>query len=205
MKRIFCWSVLLLLIWSCARPTTQLTDTWSEPGNSAGNISKFLVVGTSPNRLVRKTFEVAMRDRLNKQPGMEAMASLEEISADEEISTATFEQYFSDKGIDAVLVTRVVDAKEAAKFKEGDKHQQLNPYYNDFYSYYRRMIVKVPEPGTFEYGRMVQLETMVFDAREGKLIWRALSESYDEGNTEKVIDDLTKLIVKQMKTDGIIR
>lgn len=205
MKSIFCWSVLLMLTWSCARPTTQLTDTWSEPGYSAEGIDKFLVVGTSPNRLVRKTFEVAMRDRLNRQSQLEAMASLEAISADEKITDATFRKYFSDRDIDAVLVTRVVDAKEAVKFKEGDKHQQLNPYYNDFYSYYRRMIVKVPEPGTFEYGRMVQLETMVFDAGEGKLIWRVLSESYDEGNTEKVIDDLTKLIVKQMKADGIIR
>lgn len=194
-----------MLTWSCARPTTQLTDTWSEPGYSAEGIDKFLVVGTSPNRLVRKTFEVAMRDRLNRQSQLEAMASLEAISADEKITDATFRKYFSDRDIDAVLVTRVVDAKEAVKFKEGDKHQQLNPYYNDFYSYYRRMIVKVPEPGTFEYGRMVQLETMVFDAGEGKLIWRVLSESYDEGNTEKVIDDLTKLIVKQMKADGIIR
>lgn len=195
----------MLLAWSCGRQTTQLTDSWSEPEYSAENLEKFLVVGTSPNRLVRKTFEVAMRDRLNRQPQLEAMASLEAISADEEITDATFREYFSDKDIDAVLVTRVVDAKEAAKFKEGDKHKQLNPYYNDFFSYYRRMIVKVPEPGTFEYGRMVQLETNVFETGEGKLIWRALSESYDEGNTEKVIDDLTKLIVKQMKADGIIR
>ncbi len=205
MNRFLFWSLLLLLSWSCTKQTTTLVDTWSDTDYPAQGIDKFLVVGTSPNRLVRKTFEVAMRDRLNRQSGIEAMASLEAISTEEEISTATFEQYFKDSGIDAVLVTRVVDAKEAAKFKKGDKHQQLNPYYNDFFSYYRRMIVKVPEPGTFNYGKMVQLETNVFETEEGKLIWRALSQSYDEGNTEKVIDDLTKLILKQMKEDGVIR
>jgi len=195
-----------LLFQNCSKPTASLLGTWTtEDGFTAPSDQRVLVVGASEKAQARKAFETALRDRIEKKSKASAIASLEKVSSKEDISRETFEKYFSDEGIDLVLVTRVVDASEAATYDPGDQRAMLDPNYQDFYSYYRNKIVKVPDPGHFEYGRQVQLESLAYDTGTGKLVWRGASQGFDQGDTLKVIDDLASAIVEGMQADGVIR
>ncbi len=196
--------VLGIVISGCSKSTAALVGSWSEEAHETGQANNFLVVGVSPQPVARKKFETELRDRLQRSR-LRAEASLQTISPEDEISRETFEKYFKDKNIDVVLVSQIVDAKNAPVYDPGDQREMLNPYYQDFYSYYRNKIVKVPEVGHFEQGRLVQVETTAFSVKEGKPIWQCVSKSFDQGNTLKVIDDLAALIVKTMKQDRIIR
>lgn len=204
---IFVLSGLLagVLVFQCSKSTVAVAGTWSDPAYETGKVEKILVVGASPKEQARKEFERQLRDRINKGSKAEAEASLSTISTGEALNRETFEKFFSGKGFDAVVVTRVVDAQEAANFKPGDNYTMADPNYNDFYSYYRNKIVKVPDSGGFEYGRLSQVETLMYETGEGKLIWHCVTKAFDEGDTLKVIDDLVKTIVDKMKEDRLIR
>lgn len=193
-----------VLFSGCSKSTAALVGSWSEEAYETGKANNFLVVGVSSQPQARKKFETELRDRLQRKR-LRAEASLQTVSPDEEISKETFNKYFRDKNIDIVLVSQIVDATNAPVYDPGDQRAMLNPYYQDFYSYYRNKIVKVPEVGHFEQGRLVQVETTAFETTEGKPVWQCLSKSFDQGNTLKVIEDLAALIVKTMKEDRVIK
>ncbi len=195
----------VILCVSCSPKTTTLLGSWTDPERPEAAVERILVVGASDREQVRRTFERSLRDRINASSKATAIASLEEMKVDEELSEAALREHFNGKNIKAVLVTRVVDAQNTAQFDEGDSYNMVSPYANDFFAYYRRHIVKVPEPGSYTSGRQVQVETNLFDTDSGKLIWQCQTQSFDQGNTLKVMDQLVKVLVSQMKKDGVIR
>lgn len=197
--------IALLVFSGCSKPTADLLGAWKQADFTPAAGQRVLVIGASEKAQTRKAFEAALRDRIKKKSKADAIASLEKISSKESITKETFEQYFSKENIGLVLVTKVVDASEAVTYDPGDQRAMLDPNYQDFYSYYRNKIVKVPDPGHFEYGRRVQLETLAYDTASGKLVWRGASQAFDGGDTLKAIDDLAAAIVDGLKADGIIR
>ena len=189
---------------SCSPKTTSLTKTWTDPERPDPGVERILVVGASDREQVRRTFERSLRDRINASSRSTAIASLEEMKVGEELSEEALRQHFAGHDIKAVLVTRVVDAQNTAQFEEGDRYNMVNPYANDFFAYYRRHIVKVPEPGSYSSGRQVAVETSLFDASSGKMIWQCATLSFDQGDTLKVMDQLVKALVSQMKKDKVL-
>ncbi len=182
-----------------------MLSSWSDPASPEGPVAKVLVVGASPLEQTRRTFERELRDRINSSSRTVAVASLEQMEVGEELTADALRAHFSGQGIDALLATHVIDAQTTAEYEEADKYAGVSPYANDYFAYYRRLIVKPPDPGGFTEGRRVQVETILFDAGTGGVRWRMVTQSFDHGNTLKVIEDVIKLIVKELKRDGLLR
>ena len=125
---------------------------------------------------------------------------------DEIIDKATFEKYFSDEDIDAVIVTRLVKLSKTTEFVEGQTTYAQAQYKATglFYTVYPKVYVEVSDPDYFQTERVYQIETNLFKVDGGKLVWHALSEAYNPVDALEIIDDLAKNIAKKLAAEGYI-
>ncbi len=194
---------LLVGIVACSIRTTDLTDSRIWPENSSGEISKILVVGVSDNHSVRNLYEREMQQRLQKH-GVVVMRSLDKMPKDAVIEREAFETYFKSEGIDAVLVSQVVDVENVGVYSEGYEYAQPPVALNSYYDYYTNAYYNVSEPGHFDYAKILKVESNLFDVSSEQLVWQCHSKSFNKENAEKVVGDLTKLLTKAMVEDGVL-
>lgn len=202
MNMPFFLSLLLgLSLLQCKSPTSAITESWTDDSAQPPTFKKVLVIAITKNGAVRRYYENQMVKKLATK-NVTAVASLDGIPAKEEISPETFRKYFSNKNIDAVLVSRPVEVKELPVFVPGDSG---TAEYANFYSYYNRVYGKAPAPGSFGSSTLVRLVTNLFDLASGQAVYSCKSNSYAHGNGEQVMDELTGRIAKDLKRKGFFK
>ena len=208
MKKISSILVVCLLVGlltNCSKNTAALVGTWSEESYQMNGFKKMLVIGLSDNVAVRKYFEDSMKKALKSKKNMVTLGSLDVLPSDMQISKENLDKYIEDEQIDAVLVTRSVADQQEATYKEGERFIQPLDYRYSSYSYYFRQYYRPPDPSGYQYTRIVKAETSLFETEGGKLVWACQSKSFREENTEKVLNDLSKLVVHTMTQEGVIK
>lgn len=191
---------LALYLVSCS--ATGFVGTWSEEEYRTGSIKKVLVLGMSDKAVVRNAFEKELKFEFQKA-GIEAISSLEVLPPDAEIGRETFERYFSEDNIDAVIVSRHIGTETDIQ-QYVDTYTVPHGYYYGFYGYYHNA-------WGYTYGRSYvtetkryYIETNLYETKEGKLIWSGVSETVDPSTALDIIDDLSKLLVRKLKKDGYL-
>ena len=199
--------LIAILIAGCSAPTTDLTESKANTEFMTGPLHKVLIVGVSDNAVVRNRFEQELKRHLTKA-GVQALGSLEAMPRDAKIERDAFEKYFHDMGIDAILITQVVDVEKLAGFEQGQEYTgettRVSWAQSNYYSYYYDTYDRTAEVGHFQYGEILRVESDLFDVESENRIWQCFSKSFHKDNTEKIIDDLSKLLVGALKDDGIL-
>ena len=201
---ILCITITLI---GCKTNTTALTDSQRYMDNQTGDLKKILVVAVSSNVPVRNLFEKDMATQIERH-GVEVVRSLEEMPADEPIKEEAFANHFANKQIDAVLVSHIVDVEKIAEHTDGEQYDQMpqmSAYNYTYYNYYYRTWDRAAEPGHFEYAEIVRIETTLWDVETQNVIWECHSKSFHRENAKDIISDLTKLLGKTMKEDGVLQ
>ncbi len=202
MKAAFFLGILLsLCLLQCKAPTSAIMDSWTSDETRNAEFEKVLVIAVAKNAAVRRYYEDHLARQLSGKK-VTAVASLDGIPAREKISKETFQKYFSNQNIDAVLVSRPVEVKEMPVFVPGDSG---TAEYASFYSYYNRVYGKAPGPGSFGTNTLIRLETTLFDVHTGQAVYTCKSNSYAHGNGEQVMDELTVRIAKDLKREGFFK
>ena len=80
------------------------------------------------------------------------------------------------------------------------------PYYGSFYGYYGAVYPVVYSPDYLREDTTVRVETNVYavTSGEGQLVWTGVSDTFNPSSADKVIDALSKLIVKELQKEAII-
>ena len=179
-------SFVLPLLAALACSSTQLTSTFVDPGFAGGPFRKLIVVGLGASEGGRAAFENAVADKLAAQ-GVLGVASGNLIVAAADLNRAAVEGWVAKDGYDAVLVTRLVDTKKETSYQP--------PTYTDFYGYWGSYGSYVTSPGYVLETTTLLIETTVFDASTGKVVYSAESESFQPSSRDEVIHELVPLLV----------
>jgi len=99
-------------------------------------------------------------------------------------------------GYDAVLVTRLVDTRKHTSYRP--------PTYTDFYGYWGSYGSYVTSPGYVVETTTILLETTLFDAATGKVVYTAESESFQPSSRDEVIRELVPLLVSDLSGRGLL-
>ncbi len=197
---------------SCA--TTSLTNTWRDPGYTGGALKKLLVVGITRDATIRRTFEDIFSAQL-KSRGVEAIPSYTLIPEDGQADEATLRAAVKKSGVDAVITTRVVGIDQRTATSPGYVQSYGAPVYPypfaigvpppgvGFYGYYANTWSYYQPPTTYTYEEAT-LETSLFDAASGKLVWVATSVTFETQATAKASSELAKIIIDQLTKDKLI-
>ncbi len=183
--------------------SVSLINVWTDPGYNGDKIQKILVVGVAPREQTRSIFEYQLKNDFNTN-GVNAIASLDGMPKDEEISKEAFERHFTGLNIDAVLVTGLLRADTSETYVRGSSYSIYTGHNRDFWGYYHSHWTTVHEPGYFQETREYIIESALYETTSGKMIWSGVSKAVNPDNVVIVIKDLSKTLVKRLGKDGLV-
>jgi hypothetical protein len=188
--------VALFIMTSCA--STKLTTVWRDD-NFNRHLKKVLVIGISKEEGKKRFFETAFASKLKEQ-GTAALQSFTIFPYGEILKKEVIVSKVREMDIDAVLVTRLVEKKTVETYFPGPANYRMPSYYNNYYGYYS---------GSYRSGAVVEsevvvLETNLYDAETEDIIWSAMSETFMEKSSDKLIEEFIDLIIDDLSKSNII-
>jgi hypothetical protein len=197
--------IISFIIFISCGSTTEIIGEWSEDEYKTGSIDKLLILGIVDQKkpLLKRKFEDGLVDAF-KGGGTNAVASMDYMPYDEIIDSTSFEKYFSDLELDAVLVSRLVGVDRERKVKAG--YAYVIPY-NSYYGFYGHYYAAVQYANTSSYlskNVVVVLETNLYETKDKKLIWSGISETIDPDKASDVIKSLGAVLSDKLSSEGFL-
>jgi hypothetical protein len=165
-----------------------------------------LVIGVANSHATRTMFESEFAERLNSQ-GVEAHPSYVIFASTGIPDRAAIAGVIKERGIDTVLITRLVDQKDVKQYVPPTSYPSAGPsvdtFYGDWYGYYGS--ISQYSPGYTVENKVVVLQTNIYDAANGMLLWSATSNTTTQGGSTDVIRSFITAMTKKMQKDGLVK
>jgi len=191
---------------SCSSTKTDIIGEWQDDTYQKGNIEKVLVLGivNKEKPLLRRNFEDGMAKAFN-DGGINATPSMDHMPYDVAIDSSTFEKYFKELRVDAVVVSRLVAVDASRDYTAGYLYTiPFNSYYG-FYGYYYAGVSMANSTGYLSKDVVVVLETNIYETTNKKLIWSGVSETVQPDKASDVINSFSDLLVSKLKSQGYFK
>jgi hypothetical protein len=197
---------LLLTIATLALAKTKLIASWKNPEYPGAPFHRVLVIGMSAKPGVRADFEDAL-SQLVTRPGIEAVPGNTILLRPEgsHLDLDYLKEQVKAFKIDAVIVSRLIKVDKNITYIPGTPYLPY-PYYRSFYGYYGTVYPMVYTPDYLSEETTVRVETNVYSVTsgEGQLVWTGVSDTFNPSSADKVIQQLSKLIVKELVKESVL-
>jgi hypothetical protein len=200
-------AVLLAASSFASAKSTKLVASWKNPQFAGPRFHRILVLGMSAKPGVRADFEDALsklvaRDGVEAIPGNTILLRPEGTTLDLNYLKSQVKTF----KIDAVIVSRLVKVDKNTTFIPGSAYVVPYPYYSSFYGYYGAVYPVVYSPDYLREDTTVRVETNVYavNANEGELVWTGVSDTFNPRSADKVIEALSKLLVKELQKQSVL-
>ena len=194
----------ILLLAGCS--STELVTRWSDPGYHGAPMRKILVIGLLKDELHRRNLEQALVQRL-QEAGVDPVTGYRLIPdpavADDR---EKLKGLVAAAGVDGVLIARLkgVDREETYVPPRTEVVPSMGLGYG-YYGYYHMSFQAVYQPGYTRTDTIVRLESQLFSAGDGKLLWAGETRSFNPDSASTVARELAELVVKDIRRSGLIR
>ncbi|WP_305369299.1 hypothetical protein [Photobacterium leiognathi] len=199
MRNLFIF-LLSGLLTACA--SSNLTSSWVDTTYTKFPIKSTVVVAMSDNLRVRRIFEDDMANQLRAN-GVNAVPS-SQIFPNELPSKSDIEAYVKKNNTQTVFVAKLINIEDKEVRYPGNtgfgygRSVSFYNYYNTSYSYIYDDSYSV----SYEF---VNVEFTLFDTKSHVPVWSTSSESVDPTDMNNIIDELTGILVSNMKDNNVIR
>lgn len=105
------------------------------------------------------------------------------------------------EGIDGAAIMRLVEENNSVAYDPGSFPR---PYYS-FHNYYGGAWASYHDPGYLTTEIAVRVETAFYSVADAKLVWTGYSETMNPKSSQVVIDDVARLIVRELQRERIIQ
>ncbi len=188
-----------MLFASCSS-STRLQNMWANESYQKEGFKKILVFGMAGKEWKKKVYENEFGTVLKKY-NVDAVIAWQVLPKGEELTVETFEIYFKDQDIDAVLVARETgESTEETVYGGGTSYVAMG--FNGFY------ISTSPiyhVPAVLSEEKIIYLDTKLFETKDGKLVWSATSQSYEPKSTSEIITAVSNIVVDELYQQGFIK
>ncbi len=207
------WAALLGLA-LCACATTTLDAVWKD-SQYDNRLDKVLVMGVTENETIRKIFEDRFGEELQRY-GVTGLSSYRMFPAVEQLDKDAVEEKVRGLGIDAILITRLVNKEtveirhpETVRVDDYGRYPYRNPYwYSPYYDrwdrYYDRSYDITRTPSYTSEVEVYTLETNLYDMQSGKLVWSALTETFAQGKISENVNDFVEVVTRSLDENGLL-
>ena len=198
-------STLLIMFALSSCGTTSMKASWKDDAYQT-KPRKVLVVGVARNEGVRRFYEQEFAKTLGTH-GVEGVPSYLHIPG--RIDSNLAYSKMQELGVDAVLVTRLIDQKEVETYYPPTA-TYMGPtygyggYYGGWYGYYGYGMDVVSTPGYTTVESVYALETTIYDVATQKLVFSGLSETTVQSADDSTIKEIIDVITTSMQEKGII-
>ena len=187
---------LLCLVAGCS--TTKSIGTWKDPNIRGDKYKNVAVIGVTARDGIRRIYE----DEFVKQlavHGINAMPSYTMFALQNvEGNRGKIKAQMKEKGVDAIIVTRMVDKVTEQKYYPPTVTYAGPPhaYYGGWYNYAHTGYAYYSTPGYTQTYDVVKLECNVYDFADEKLIFSGLSQTTISRGSEAKAGSVVKALIK---------
>ena len=184
---------LAAVVASCA--TTEMTNTWTDPGAKGAALSKVAVVCLTKDPGLRRQGEDSAAAQL-QQKGGQAFPSYQLLGETDLKDREAVKAKLKSSGVDGVLVLRVTHVSEQVT--------AVNGPYGTFDGYYDYAGAEAFAPGYLETDTIVHVVSNLFDVGKNKLIWSGTSKTFDPASAAQFMTDVSKAVATSLQKDRLI-
>lgn len=179
--------IITLWFFTACAPTT-LKSVWKDDSYREGYLKKVLVIGVDRNEMVKKLLEEEFAVQL-KAGGAEVFQSHRIFSEEEIFDRRIIAAKVKELQADALLIATLKDVADTGLY---ETYPSVAGEGSGYYGYYLQccQIVSI--------GRNVVIETRLFDAKQDRMIWSAVTETIFEGSAEMVIRSYIPVIIAEL-------
>jgi len=188
-----------LALTSCA--STKLTSSWLDENYKGKALGKIMVVGISDSVEKRTMFEKEFVEQLKKH-GLDAVSAIETVP---DLSLEAIKKSAMDLKVDDILVTCMVGKKEKEIYVAAPISTIPGGPYNRFDSYFPLVYERTTQPGYYEKATYVNLETCLYDAKTGKLVWSGVSETFEPMSLGYMVKSMSRAVFENWRESGLIK
>ena len=205
MLRVFLLiSLTAVLLASCG--TTRLVNEWHEIDYTGEPVSSFFVLAVTDKVSERRFYESAMVDSL-RRAGLSATASfrvLEETELTNDVKM--IERAIAESNAEVILTTRVIDVTKQKNYVPPAYIYVRHDYrYPHFHDYFHPSFHVMMQPGYESTDTIITLETNIYSAADGKLIWTGNSRSFNPASVKHIVKELAELMIVRLREHRFIR
>lgn len=190
---------LALALSACS--TTRFTSAWRDPAYAGPPMKKIVVIGVSEEVAARRVFEDGFAQALTAA-GVEALPGYRLLPEKPDRPAEQLKEAVAKVGADGVLVARALRTEKRTEYTPGHITVMPSFGYGNFWGFYGAHAV-VTEPRAYEV-QVVTIETNLWPARDGHVLWSALSESTDPSEVARLTKDLSELVIKALREQKLI-
>ncbi len=205
MRNILRLSAVLLipLFFTACSSRARLVRSWSDPGQPAPAVRNILVIGISRDENATRLWENVFVDAFTRL-GIRAEAGHKVIGTLPGPDRQMIEGAVRRTGAGAVLVTRLVDVSTETVTHPGMVHFEPRAIYRNLDRYYGTAYRAVHMPPTEVTRTRVSLESNLYDAATGRLIWSARTEARDPKLLRSEYEHVASLLVTDLRKKELL-
>jgi hypothetical protein len=198
----FVSSVAMIVAASAIAPAaTKFTSTWKAPEAAqvrfAGKKVAALVISKDDN--LRVSGEEGLARELEAR-GLQPVAAYRLIPKEELLDAARARGWFERAGVEGIVAMRPVGMDKKRTYTPST---WSTPYYGTLWGYYGYGWGAVYDPGYVREDAILVIETLIFSVPRDKLLWAGVSETTNPKNAAKLLADVVKAAVAEMRKEGL--
>ena len=180
-------------------PRSKMFATWKEPQGPPGPYESVVVFALARNESTRRSAEDAFVKALPSD--VKGFASYATISKESQGDTDKVVAELKAKGVRGAAIMRLVEEKNTAEYDPGSI--STNPF-NSLYNYYGNVWLAYRDTGYLTTQIAVRVETAFFSVSDAKRVWTGYSETLNPKSSQVVIDDVARLVVRELRREKIL-
>jgi hypothetical protein len=177
---------------------TKLVRTSREPSAGPLNFSKVLVLVVAPHASQMQFGEAVLVQMMKRTRGVSAHAVMSEADAQDEQKMRAF---MAREGFDGAVTMRFVGSGQEVT-EEAGIYVTAYPVFWDHYSTAWTMVF---DPGYVRTERWIQMETLVYSMKDGKLVWSGLTQTKNPKDAKDLVESVARAAAKDLKKQGLIQ
>lgn len=197
----------VLVLAACASTSATIRKSWQDPAITPSTLAfdKVLVVGimTDPTQRTKAEDELVLSIQAGPrgQAGeVTATAAHTLLDATEVGNAEAPRAKVSGRDFDGAVTLRLV----GSEYRTSWEPDSFPVPYRDFWSYYAWGWTTATQPGYFRMDTSQLVETNLYSLPEGKLVWSALSESFNPASSRKLTAAVAKAVAEELRKQGLI-
>ena len=184
-------AALAVVLASCQ--STRIDEVWVPKDPHSGAFKRLMIVALAATPGTRARYENDFVDKLSNVHVL-AIASSNVVPDVAEIDRKTLEAWVQEFRLDGVIVTRVVNVERETEY--------IPPNYT-MGGYYGAWAVPI-SPGRVVEKTTISLETDLFDAKTEKLVYSAVTKTFDPSSRAKAIHQVIDALAGDMTKRGLL-
>jgi hypothetical protein len=184
----------------CSSSTT-VAETWKAPGTTKLTFKKILVIAASPSETFRHQAEDLMAREIKGAQVLKSYTLLPDRESLED--KANVDKIVADHAIDGIVMMRVVSNKTEVDYippSYPSSYYSFGSYYGPHYGlapYYY-------EQGDIRTTEIIGVETNIYDAKDGKLVWSGLTKTRDPDDTNELLKETVDAVHGELKDEKLV-